>query len=367
VEFLAGSLECQFAQSRSMGTGILKSVLHNTRDLNEKGKTQLTRWLDACTAAQNVPANAPDAPTGDLVDAAAHFQTPGLHSFGKAGYLDHGEHVSGVVVSPIATPDLLAPRVPVAEPQKALETLQNRGFKGRVIGSFVVVGTDPHEEEGIGNCLESYLGPLEHEFDIDPPEYMVTVYTTHWTDMVYDNASKLHGLDLPRGVVAHSVLEDMSLSGVASPDGCGSLGHELVHLLIKPKFAMAPAWLEEGLASEVAVSAPGSDHFGFSWSWRDVMLENTLDLRPTVAKLLETSWGDFNAINGGDMRRAASLQAMAAIFIRYLDAKGKLREVYLAARDRHINADLSQYRSYREIVEHTLGENVDKVDRDFVA
>jgi len=130
---------------------------------------------------------------------------------------------------------------------------------------------------------------------------------------------------------------------------------------------MGPAWLEEGLASEVAVAAPHAKRFRLSWSWRDDMLQHTFELRPTVETLLKTPWGDFSATSSDDLRRAAALQAMAAIFIRYLDAKGKLKEVYFAARDQHISADLSQYRSYKQILEQILGESVDRVDRDFVA
>jgi hypothetical protein len=97
------------------------------------------------------------------------------------------------------------------------------------------------------------------------------------------------------------------------------------------------------------------------------MLEQNIELRPTVANLLETSWGDFNAAGREDLPRAAALQAMAAVFIRYLDTQGKLKELYFAARDQHITADLSKYRSYGEILESTFGKSVDEIDRDFDA
>ena len=371
IKFMVGSLECQFPGSRKTGAGILRSVLQDSRDLNEKGKEEIGRWLADCTS-QPAARNAADDLSGEIMDVSAHLQTPGLHAATKAGYMDKGEHVSGAVATPMPAAELLARRVPITDPQKALDAASLRVPKeiGSVVGSFVIMADKDDrvsDSKGIGNCLQYYLAPLRNEFEIDHPQYMVTVYTAHWPGEVYENARKLHGLTLPQGVVAYSVLEDMSLSGLAFPNACGSLAHELVHLLIKPKFAMGPAWLEEGLASQVAVAVPHPDSFSLAWSWRDTMLENNLQLRPSVATLLEAPWGDFNAKNHDDLTRAAALQAMAAVFIRYLDAKGKLKDVYFAARDQHISADLSQYRSYSEILEQILGQNVESIDRDFVA
>jgi hypothetical protein len=42
---------------------------------------------------------------------------------------------------------------------------------------------------------------------------------------------------------------------------------------------------------------------------------------------------------------------MAATFIRYLDSRGRLPDVYFAVWDQHLSADLSQYRSYRQILD----------------
>ena len=137
VEFLAGSLECQFSQWRSTGAGILGSVLQNNRDLNEKGKAQLSSWLTACTAENHASGSTPDAPTADIIDVAVHVQTPGIHSFGKAGYLDNSEHISGAAVSPLPVNELLARRVPISEPQRALDALTSGSFP--TLATFLVI------------------------------------------------------------------------------------------------------------------------------------------------------------------------------------------------------------------------------------
>ena len=46
-----------------------------------------------------------------------------------------------------------------------------------------------------------------------------------------------------------------ALVGIAAPEACGSMAHELVHLTIRSSFPMSPPWLEEGLASAVALAA----------------------------------------------------------------------------------------------------------------
>jgi hypothetical protein len=166
-------------------------------------------------------------------------------------------------------------------------------------------------------------------------------------------------------VVAYSVAEDMSLSAVGDAGACGSMAHELVHLLIKQNFPLSPAWLEEGLASEVAVAQPTANGFKFGYSWRDDTLNSRMDIRPSVAELLNLAWDDLNANNIGQIQSAAARQAMAAVFIRYLDARGKLQEVYFAVRDHHMNPGLTGFSSYQQILEEKLGMNVAAIDRDF--
>jgi hypothetical protein len=369
IEFLAGSLDCQFAQSRQTGAEILKSVLQTNRDLNDKGMDYLRSLVNACSAPNPARADAtPDLPA-DIIDTSAHFQTPGVHSVGKGGFAEVRDPMSGNAVSPKSAAELLARRVQFSSPQKALDAALARlpGTSGGVVDEFVITSNhrDNSRALGVGRCLKSYQGPLHAEFEIERSDYIVTAYTAQSTNQVYEYARELHGLDLPYGVVAYSVVEDMSLSGIGDPDACGSLAHELVHLLIKRNFPLSPAWLEEGLASEVAVASVQPNFFKLSRSWRDDTLQRNWGQRPKVKDLLEMSWPEFNAAGTSDLRRSAAVQAMAAVFIRYLDAQGKLPAVYFAVRDQHLSADLSHSRSYRQIVEDTLGKNIDDVDQNF--
>jgi hypothetical protein len=184
---------------------------------------------------------------------------------------------------------------------------------------------------------------------------MVTAYSVPDDSAVYEYAQKLHGLNLPIGVIAYSVPDDMSLVSTDRGEVCGSMAHELVHLLIRQSFPGAPAWLEEGLASEVAIATPTPQSLRFGWSWRDQKLQIHDDEIPTVSDLLKMPWSALNAYSESGAWSAEANQAMVAVFIRYLDYRGKLREIYFKARDRHVSADLSGVTSYQAIVEEELG------------
>jgi hypothetical protein len=128
---------------------------------------------------------------------------------------------------------------------------------------------------------------------------------------------------------------------------------------------VSPAWLEEGLASEVAVAASSPNALKFGYSWRDEVLKDDPNVRPQVSSLIEMPWSRFSVSNRSEIRQVAGIQAMAAVFIRYLDAKGKLSETYFAVRDSHFSPGISGFRSYREILESQLGMSIGEIDRDF--
>jgi hypothetical protein len=158
----------------------------------------------------------------------------------------------------------------------------------------------------------------------------------------------------------------MSIVGIGGPGQCGSLGHELVHLMIRGNFGNSPAWLEEGLASEVAVVMPKPEAFEFARSWRDQMLHDHWKLRPTIAQLLEMNWTNYTASSELDLQKVAAIHAMAAVFVRYLAHRKQLLPVYFAVRDHRFNRELTQRRTDAEILEKQLGKKLDAVDADFV-
>jgi hypothetical protein len=300
------------------------------------------------------------------------MQNPTVRGDMKGGGNVIMQSESTAPVSPIPVAQLEARRVPLGEPRKALDGALTRlpaGAAGAVAGDMAVAtvnGTSVQAQQ-IGRCLQSYAVPLSSEFQIDSPAWVVTVYAVPDENGVYTYARTLHGLQLPLGVIAYSVPEDMSLVSSAPGGSCGSMAHELVHLLIKKRFPGAPAWLEEGLASETAIATPTPAGLHFGWSWRDETLASSLGLRPKVDRLLNASWGDFNTTSFMYARESAATQAMAAVFVRYLDMKGKLRDVYFEVRDHHVSSDLATFKSYQTILEEKLNMPVAAIDADVMS
>ena len=192
------------------------------------------------------------------------------------------------------------------------------------------------------------------------------LFRSRFRDAVRRYAQTLDGVVLPLGTVAFSVYEDRSIVGIAAYEACGSMAHELVHLAIRQNFGDSPAWLEEGLASEVAVANPGPTQFTFAASWRDAMLKKQWQLRPSVAQLLAASWASYVAREQSDVDRVAALQAMAAVFIRYLDAQHQLVPIYRAVRDSRWTAAASVTKSTEDVVQSVSGKTVAALDADFV-
>jgi hypothetical protein len=373
IEYLIGSLSCQFSESRASGANFLRDILQNNRALSRGEEQELKRQLTVCTGPLPAMAALPDANPDlyrEIADTSVHLQTPRVHGDMKGGYRFIVANESAVSISPVPAEELQARRVPLSDPQRALASALRRlpsGASGGIIQEFAVTtsGLGESRAMAIGRCLQAYTQPLKDEFEIQPSTFMITVYAADSPGQVYNYARLLHGLQLPDGVVAYSLTDDMSLAGVAEPSACGSLAHELVHLLIKRNFLASPAWLEEGLASEVAVATPEANHFKFSWSWRDDTLRENSGIRPRVAELLEAPWSVYSANGYIEMSQAAAVQAMAAAFIRYLDSRGALSDVYFAVRDQHFSPDLTQYKSYGDIVEAKLGKNLVDIDSDF--
>ena len=369
TEYLAGSLDCQFVETRNLGAQVLNDILQNNRALNAQGNAELSHVLKACeTPLQDRAAIAAAPPIpANLLDASAHFTQPGVSGNTKSGdsYTPPKEFHSTVATVSLA--ELQARRVAVSNPQEALDqalTSIGKPSAGMTQGGFAVAelrGTS-RDAAGVADCLARYAVPMKAEFEIEPSRYMLTVYVVPERVDVYEMARRLHGLVLPSGVLAYSVSEDMSLTSQGGHFDCGSMAHEMVHLLIKGRFPGAPAWLEEGLASEVAVAIPTPEKFVLGWSWRDRVLFPDPHGRPTINELLDMSWADFSE---NPIYPTSYIQATAAVFVRYLDQQRKLQSVYFAVRDQHLTADLSTYRSYREIIADVFHSPIGKIQADF--
>ncbi len=376
VEYMIGTSECQMPGLANNGVLMLKDV--QAFRLPKEIRTAVQSQVDAC---QGSVKSSPGLhlPSGTQI----LFQfSPGATVAGKGGYLFEEENRPSVVTTPVSVDELRSRLVPIGHQKQTASDLRDIAedhalmrvdspspYGKAAIGDFIVVTAIPVNSvaSNIGTCLTDYQHALQETFGMQAPDDYITVYAFPFVGSVADYAPRLHGINLPLGTVAYSVYEDLSIVGIGGEESCGTLAHELVHLMIKERFGNSPAWLEEGLASEVAVGYPPIDgKLQFRRSWRDDMLKTHWQKRPTVRELLKTSWDDFSALNPGDLERVATVNAMAASFVRYLDSRGKLLNVYSAFRDQRISADVQHFRSDEDVLAQVMGEPLDKLDAEFV-
>ena len=369
VQYLVGSLQCRFSETRSSGARYLRELLKNSRELSAANQDAVRRLLSACEA-RAAARQSPDAPLMTAVSSPVHFQNPGVHGDMKGGYRFRTEAESNIATAPKSSAELRARRAPLAQADVGLRDALARVTARRtgvVVNNFAVVTKGSSEDgRGVGLCLQPYLTALQAQFGIAAPSEIITVYVVDTPGEVYVLAPTLHGLTLPQGVVAYSVADDLSLVGVGAPSACGSLAHELVHLLIKDHLPSAPAWLEEGLASEVAVAAPTPGGLQFQRSWRDEMLRELFFLRPSVTELVAMPWSGLNSRRVGiGVEEAVAAQAMAAVFIRYLETEKQLGQIYREMHARAFADDLTGFVADEDILTRRLGRDLQGVDADF--
>ena len=370
VGFMIGSCECQTDGLQEYGVAMLEEVLAHLK-LPDEARPQAQDYLKDCR--QRSASNAAYVSLG-LQPVLTQNLPATVVGMTKGGFipLDRTSLATSTIsVTPVPEAELLKRLYPLSETDKALAGALQRlsaNASGAVVGHFALVAPfgGSSYSRTTGDCLQKYEPPLEKQFGMAPPTHVVTVYLAIDAHELGDLSRKLHGLQLSLGTVAYSVYSDMSIVGLGGPEGCGSLGHELVHLLIRGNFGNAPAWLEEGLASEVAVTSPRTNTFEFRGSWRDDMLAQEWKLRPTVQELHQMNWTSYTASKPEDLHRVAAVHAMAAVFVRYLASQNQLIPVYFSMRDHSFNEKLTERRTDQEILEKQVGKSLQAIDAAFV-
>jgi hypothetical protein len=370
LPYMMGTLECLMpAKYTAAGRAMLADLLRTSRDIPTERYKKAETIMQKCGALHAEDAT-PDTPPTNVSASINSESEQHPHVSGKGGTVDLSVASSKSVPAQISMKELQARIFPQNQGEAALVAALTRvepGAAGSLSNNFAVVDEKGNQSvaQGIGECLGRYREALEQQFKLEMPPDIVTVYEVKDVRTVIDEASKLHGVALPFGTIAYSSFDDLSLVGVGSPTQCGSLAHEVVHLMMRYSVGNSPPWLEEGLASEVAVASAGDGNFKFGLSWRDDMLHTRWAYKPRLGDLLDMGWNDFAAKDERLLDRVAAIQAMAAVFVRYLAEKNKLTDVFWAVRNKHYSADFSQVQSYQNILEKSLGKSVAEIDRDF--
>lgn len=373
VEYMIGTGECRTPGLEENGRAMLLDALQIRASADVRKAIQAQ--LNLCRGASSPAAPFLSSPVVALTQLSVGASVSGPT---KGGFIIHNSNRKEVpqnVLSKVTTAELGSRRIPDTRPpsialnqvSKLLQPLHADPVGKASVQQFIVTTdlSDDSLAQSIGECLLPYKSALEKSFQMSLPNDYVFVYAIGDQEQLARFAGRLHGMSIPPGTVAYSVFEDLSIVGMGNYGGCGSLAHELTHIMIRSNFGNAPAWLEEGLASEVAIGEVSGGDFVFDRSWRDDMLRQHWTLRPTVPQLLDSTWDGFQAADESDMERSAAVNAMAACFVRYLAAKHKLAQVYFGMRDNEFSPSLAPQRSSKDILEAAFGQPVTAIDSGF--
>ena len=246
-----------------------------------------------------------------------------------------------ITYSDIVSDSTLESRLfPLSEKNNAIKKIQNlvgREYQVNARDKYILVTPEQmqinaDEVKQVTDNLEKAKQFFASYYGLRAPDKLITVYLAgNWDDLKKMGA-KVHNLIIPETIYGYSVLGDLSLLGIASPDQIGTLYHELFHLIVRTDAGDLPAWLDEGMASLYSTSYWQGDVLMGGDSWRIAQLEsgylsNTGQQVPLLDSLVNYNWQEFNGGAETDLCRAAVNYALANHFLLFIQSQNKLRDL----------------------------------------
>jgi hypothetical protein len=383
VDFMLGTSACRIDGVVGYGARLLDWMLYAyALTLDSRRVVQVER--DLCVGVVAAAAAPPQA--------IVELRSAGMTGFGKTFYWANAE-AQPVTSYPIrrtreiAREELAARRAPRDDPAAALAVAAALapGAPAVAEDGFLVIGHGGQTEgqlAAVARLLGDYRDFLVRAYGMLSPSHHIRVELAPGTWEVRALADARHALDVSPAIIGYAFVDDASIVAAVPGEAAGTALHELFHLLVRSNFGDVPQWLDEGVASVYEVSAREGDGFVGRDNWRREVLEDTWALRPDVETLIRAEWFVFDdpgqagrepdAVDLQDpqaeARRAATM-AMARYFAMYLDARGALRPVFAAVRDRGFDALGGEDPGAHVvgIVEAVAGADAAALDAGFVA
>jgi hypothetical protein len=289
-------------------------------------------------------------------------------------------------IKEIPKQELEARLIPLGARDRALRETQERapGFNVVIYDRFVLASSSGHSRDVMDKMavyLERYLRFLEREYGVVLPKTYVTVYMVPTSDDLIKHAKRLHGIQVSRATFGYSFRDDLSvIVAIGKEFLIGTIMHEFFHLAVRSHFGDIPQWLDEGMAGLYEVSKFQGDEVMGIRNWRGKVLASLMHRRPTVKQLVVSDWFAFEQMelakqlqkdqynDSPPAEQMAAMLATARYFTFYLQDKGKLNPVFQDLQKLTPGSGSGKPAEESiKILEHHLGESIDRVDADFLA
>jgi len=195
---------------------------------------------------------------------------------------------------------------------------------------FVLVSYADHDEtvlRHVGRELVKVIAFYERAYELPPIEHAIVVHLLPNALVLRDFARSYHGLKVPQYCIGYSFPQEGSIVAVSPGSLTGTLKHELLHVLLNPRFAGLPPWLEEGLASLYEESRFLGDRLFGVYGWRQRLMKAHGTDIPTIEELLAMDEEAFNGV-GHSLDEQAMRHAMARTLMLWIQEHDRLTHMF---------------------------------------
>ncbi|MCU7549928.1 hypothetical protein OCK74_12420 [Chitinophagaceae bacterium LB-8] len=213
-------------------------------------------------------------------------------------------------------------------------------------GRFIVVSLKSNaytknDVQQVSKRLENAYQYFLSFYQLKPSDKLFTVYLVPGKRELQKAAILVHDVVLAQNIIGYSTLGDLSLLGIADPNGLGTLYHELFHLTIRTEVGDVPPWLDEGIASMYAVyKLDGNNILGAKNTWRVNHFKLLTQLAkgeitvPTLEQLINMRWNEFEGGEKKNICVASIHYALSNMFLLYLQDKDIVDDIVDAYKNR---------------------------------
>ena len=380
VDYMLGTAWCRMAGLARPGWVLLDWALQ--QEMPPVAAKSFKAELSFCQAVLDRPADAASR-TPERLARANLGSGATATARGKAFFVAGGDRGS-VGAYPL---ELVDPRpeaeyesriYPLTDVDAALKATRARLPRFTVThqGRFILAGSAQSQAnlQVIGRRLTHYLGFLEAQYGIRPPDSLITVQVVPETRDLVELARRVHGIKASPLILGYAFQNDLSVTAVMKTTAAGTLLHELFHLAVRARFGDIPTWLDEGMASLYETSTVvGDDYFGEP-NWRGKVIKDLSGSFGRFSLQRLVTWSSVDGVRHRDGHEvfqarpdeAAYIAAMGRYFVMFMQERGKLPGLYKTFMQRPASvADLPAAQASLELISSLMQLPVGALEEDF--